>query len=200
MTYTWLKTFPFFPLFEANSSAMGLLAMLFSLSAVLNVAVCNVITSNSPNIARYHEVHFQSHSKLYPYYYEHYNMAHPSCTHSHSSLHTPSWLHFLTPLLLPTCPLFLSLSVSGWSLVLPCIPPQLNRLCLYSKLLPNKRHGTISPKLSARTWICGANKQRLVHFDFILLSTWFGNNMEEPGKLEFFRFYLMPVLYCFVDS
>ncbi len=40
--------------------------------------------------------------------------------------------------------------------------PQLNRLCLYSTLLPNKKHGTISPKLSARTWTCGANRLRLV--------------------------------------
>lgn len=67
----------------------------------------------------------------------------------------------------------LSLSVFGWSLVLPCILPQLNRLCLYSKLLPNKRHGTISPKLSARIWTCGANKQRLVHFDLTVSITSF---------------------------
>lgn len=84
-------------------------------------------------------------------------------------------MQFFTPLvdstfsllcsLPPALCLSLSLSVSGWSLVLlppPRILPQLNRLCLYSKLLPNKRHGTISPKLSARTWICGANKPRLV--------------------------------------
>ncbi|XP_038554908.1 ecto-NOX disulfide-thiol exchanger 2-like [Micropterus salmoides] len=36
----------------------------------------------------------------------------------------------------------------------------LNRSCLYSTLLPNKRHGTISPKLSGKTWICGASRLR----------------------------------------
>jgi len=44
--------------------------------------------------------------------------------------------------------------------------PQLSRLCLYSTLLPNKRHGTISPKPNARTWTCGESKQRLV-FSFL---------------------------------
>lgn len=97
--------------------------------------------------------------------------------------HTPNALtQFFTSVvdytfsLLCSFPRALSLSFSlflggFWSF--PASRPQLNRLCLYSKLLPNKRHGTISPKLSARTWTCGANRQRLVHFDYILLFTWF---------------------------
>lgn len=66
-----------------------------------------------------------------------------------------------------------SFALSGWYKLgslcdRPCTPPQLSRLCLYSTLLPNKRHGTISRKPSARTWTCGASKQRLVIFLILL--------------------------------
>lgn len=63
----------------------------------------------------------------------------------------------------------LSLSFFGRYILAPRVPlPQLSRLCLYSTLLPNKRHGTISPKPNARTWTCGASKQRLVFSIFAL--------------------------------